>query len=1299
MENLINNSIKWDSIGKYSRSIYNFCIESASIFEKTGELAVKLRLNFIIPYGDMRRIREEIRTSVKGLRGVRFQCAYENVVLTRDEIVGLFLPYLSEMLNEKFSGFAAGEGIFDGFAAGEGRFNDKELVFMVDSAEAATGLNAEAAAWISELFEENFGFSLPVRFEAADECNSVGGCGDVDRNEAAGGHSVGVRAEAIASGEGAKPAKTQTAKHNDIYEKGTVVHGKAIKENSKITSLSDLEDGKKVVSEGVIFSVSSKDVFDKEKKTLISLLITDNYNSTCVKFLTAPKTWAKLESTLTKGVKIRVSGSAAMDFYDHDLIIRANNIEKLKLHLRQDECEHKRVELHAHTKMSALDGLAEVSELVKLAARFGHSAVAITDHGVAQAFPEAASAGKKAGIKVIFGVEGYLYDDGSYDKIMQEYRASGAVVGAVEDTGADEVTGAAVDMGEAPDYTACTDRLNYKSGYVNHIIILAKNQTGLKNLYKLVSYSHIDYFYKKPRIPKSLLAELREGLIIGSACEAGQVYQAMRKGADAEELERIAGFYDYLEIQPLINNQFLVENGYVRSVDELRKINLNILQLGRRLSKPVVATCDSHYLEQYEAVFRKILMGGQGYKDIEGDKGLYFRTTEEMLREFEYLGEDAAREVVIEAPCMIAGMIEELRPVPSGKFPPKIPDSEQILRDLCMENAWAKYGNPLPAAVNDRLERELNSIINNKYAVMYVSAQKLVQKSLEDGYLVGSRGSVGSSLAATMAGITEVNPLPPHYICGNADCKYLEWGDAEAYSCGADMPAKKCPRCGAVLSQDGFSIPFETFLGFEGNKEPDIDLNFAGEYQPFAHKYVEELFGCNNVFRAGTIGTIKSKTAYGFVRKYYEERNLPVNKWEIERLTAACTDVRRTTGQHPGGIIILPEGHEIYEFCPVQHPANDAGSGIVTTHFDYHSIDENLLKLDILGHDVPSLIRHLQDLTGVDPLSVPLNDKKVNSIFNGLEGLDIKDKNYAFKHGTYGIPEFGTRFVRQMLDDTKPRKLSDLVRISGFSHGTDVWVNNAQDLIKSGAASLEEAISTRDDIMNYLIGKGVPDIDSFKIMEKVRKGKGVNDDEAELMRGCNVPDWYIESCRRIKYMFPKAHAVAYVLMSYRIAYYKVYYPLAFYAVYFTSRVTDFDVTAAVGGSRGALDKIREIESKGKNATNKEQEESIVMEVLYEMFARDYELLPPDVSCSDALKFTVEDGKLRAPLAALQGVGENAAKSVKAAFDEAPFISVNDMKARSKVNKTAVLALTDSGALGNIPESNQISLDFGSMFGF
>ena len=636
------------------------------------------------------------------------------------------------------------------------------------------------------------------------------------------------------------------------------------------------------------------------------------------------------------------------------------------------------------------------------------------------AFPEAA---KAAGgdIKIIYGVEGYLLDDS--DLIN-------------------------------PDGT-----IDYKRKGTNHIIIIARTQEGLKNLYKLVSLSHLDYFYKRPRIPKSVLTANREGLIIGSACEAGEVFRAVLNDLPEEQVDDIVSYYDYLEIQPLINNQFLVNNGTVEDRQGLIKLNLKIIELGRKHNKPVVATCDAHYIDEEDQIYRRILMAGQGYKDL-GEGGLYFRTTDEMFEAFDYLDQETAKEVIVTNPNMIADMIEDIRPVPKGKFPPHIENADETLRKECYAKAHEIYGDPLPDLIQKRLDDELRAIIDEGYAVMYVSAQMLVRKSMQDGYLVGSRGSVGSSFAATMAGITEVNPLPPHYIC--PECKYLEWGDENEYDCGVDMPEKVCPVCGAKLKQEGFTIPFETFLGIPGKqKEPDIDLNFAGEYQPIAHKYVDEIFGAKNVFKAGTIGTIATKTAFGFVLKYFEERQMPVNKYECERLAKGCEGVKRTTGQHPGGIIILPEGHEIYEFCPVQHPANDINSDFITTHFDYHAIDENLLKLDILGHDAPSIIRHLQDMTGIDPIKeVPLKDEKVNSIFLGTDALDIKDPDYRFKHGSYGIPEFGTKFVRQMLDDTHPTKFADLIRISGFSHGTDVWLGNARDYIKEGVATMQNAIST-----------------------------------------------------------------------------------------------------------------------------------------------------------------------------------------------------------------------------------------------
>ena len=1242
MREIIDKYLDLDTLKEQSTTELNYIVEKAVFSRETAVLTVVIKTNFTFPAENIDKIKKNIISQIGGLKDVIF--------LFRDGC------------DEPNASLSAGDGGAQLESSGDGDAQlkssaEKAAVDQTDAADQSTDACQNVTIGQKAFAGEN---ATAVQIPAANKTPAAG------QTSAAGHNVAGKSSSSVPFPRETQRNKTTGAtdrkkksKTSEKRAESKLIYGKEIPGGQKAAPLSSLQEETPVLVEGRIFAVTVRDVYEKNRKKHAGLLITDEENAACVKVLADSNAWKKLEETLTVGTYIRVSGTTSMDFYDQELIIRAKSIERLSPLIRMDDSEEKRVELHAHTKMSALDGVAVASDLVNLAARFGHRAVAITDHGVVQAFPEAAKAGEKAGIKVIFGLEAYLFDNNENDG---------------------------------------SDITDYKNGPVSHIILLAKNQQGLKNLYKLVSYSHLDYFYKKPRIPKSILEKHREGLLLGSACVAGQVYQAVKNGMPQDKLERTAKFYDYLEIQPLVNNAFLVDRGHVRDQEELKDINRRIIALGRKLGIPTAATCDAHYLEQHEAKFRNILLAGQGYKELEGEKGLYFRTTAEMLEEFSYLGAGAAMEVVVHAPVRIADSIERIKPVPLGKYPPMIENSDEILRASCLEKAFDIYGNPLPEQISNRLDRELNSIINNQYAVMYVSAQRLVKKSLADGYLVGSRGSVGSSFVAAMAGITEVNPLPPHYICPNKDCKYLEWGNTEIYGCGAEMETKPCPQCNTLLIQDGFNIPFETFLGFEGDKEPDIDLNFAGEYQSVAHKYVEEMFGKENVYRAGTISTIKNKTAFGFVMKYHEEVGLPVNKWEVERLTAACTDVRRTTGQHPGGIIIVPEGHEIYEFTPVQHPANDKSSGVITTHFDYHSIEENLLKLDILGHDVPSMIRHLQDLTGVDPLSVPLNDKKVNSIFVGVDGLNIKEKNYAFVHGSFGIPEFGTRFVRMMLDVTKPRNLSDLVRISGFSHGTDVWTNNAHDLIKSGKVSIEEAISTRDDIMNYLISMGAPDIDSFKIMESVRKGKGVTDDEAELMRMYNVPDWYVESCRKIKYMFPKAHAVAYVLMSYRIAYYKVYHPIAFYAVYFTVSVDNFDVHTALLGINAVLDKVKISEAKGKNATNKEQEEATVLEVVYEMYARGYELLPPDVARSESLRFLIEDGKLRIPLAALSGVGITAAQGIKEAFAESPFLSVEDLRIRAKVNKTALEALSGCGALAGLPESNQLSF-FDNLDGF
>ena len=832
-------------------------------------------------------------------------------------------------------------------------------------------------------------------------------------------------------------------------------------------------------------------------------------------------------------------------------------------------------------------------------------------------------------------------------------------------------------------------RMDHTKYMTDHIIILAKNQKGIKDLYKLVSHSNIKTFYKKPRIPKSLLAEMRENLIIGSACEAGELFKAILSGATDDELEEVASFYDYLEIQPIGNNQFLIEKGIANDEENLRDYNRKIVALGERMNKPVVATCDVHFIDPDDEVYRRILMAGKGFCDADNQPPLYFRTTEEMLAEFAYLGQEKCREVVITNTNLIADMIEETKPVPDETSPPVIEGSDVELREMCYEKAKRIYGDILPEIVEKRLERELNSIIGNGYAVMYIIAQKLVTKSLEDGYLVGSRGSVGSSFAATMSDITEVNPIAPHYICGK--CKNSEFILDGSVGSGVDLPDKVCPKCGADYIKDGHSIPFEVFLGFEGDKEPDIDLNFAGVYQATSHKYTEELFGEGYVYKAGTIGTIADKTAFGFVKKYYEEKEENVNSKEVLRLSTGCTGVKRTSGQHPGGIMVIPDYKDVYDFCPIQYPANDPKSGVITTHFDYHSLSGRILKLDILGHDVPTIIKDIEEITGVNIFDVPLDDQDTVKIFTSTDTLKIVDETYKETMGSLGIPEFGTKFVRQMLVDTQPSTFDELVRISGLSHGTDVWLNNAQDLVRDGKTTLKHVIATRDDIMNYLILQGLPNKEAFTIMERVRKGKGLTEENIALMHENNVPEWYIWSCNQIKYMFPKAHAVAYVMMSFRIAYFKVHYPLAFYATYFTIKVDDFDAQLICQGKEVIREKMKNLDKLEFGMSKKEGDLYTLLEVSNEMYSRGFQIKKVDLYQSDPEKFKVVGGELLPPLVALQGVGINAAKNIAEEAKNGEFLSMEDMRMRAKATKTVIEAMKEHGCLGDMPETNQLSL--------
>lgn len=1204
-------------------------------------------------------------------------------------------------------------------------------------------------------------------------------------------------------------------------------------------SIKEIDETSGIVA--VIGEVFKTDIIEtKTGKTILTFFITDYTSSITVKCFLKPQETEEVLDAVKKGLYCKVRGEAVYDTYAREVVIMGRDILRMSKIERMDGAEEKRIELHCHTTMSAMDGVASATKLIERAAKWGHKAIAITDHGVVQAFPDAQIAAKKNKIKVLYGVEGYLVNDGipiaindkgedfndtfivfdiettgfspHNDKIIEigavkiknreiidtfsefvypkcripykiteltsitdemvkdadpievvlpkfiKFIDGCAVVAhnAAFDTGfikkncndlGLEFTSTIVDtvplarflypdlkrvklnlvakhLGvslenhhRAVDDAKATaeiflisikkmieelninsikelnneflQKMDIKKEKTFHIIIFAKTQEGMKNLYKLISEAHLDNFHKNPRTRKSRLMEMREGLIIGSACEAGEVYRAVLDGKSDEEIKEIMSFYDYLEIQPIANNSYLIDKGNVKDENELRSLNEKIYKLGKELNKIVVATGDVHFLDPQDEIFRRIIMAGQGFSDSDNQPPLYLKTTEEMLKEFSYLGQDIAKEVVVTNPSILADSIEVLKPIPDETYPPKIEGADDEIREMTMKKVHSIYGDPLPEIVQKRLDKELNSIINNGYAVLYLIAQKLVAKSLADGYLVGSRGSVGSSFVATMSNITEVNGLPPHYVCPK--CKNSEFFLDGSVSSGADLEDKNCPKCGTEYIKDGHDIPFETFLGFEGDKEPDIDLNFSGDNQGEIHKYTEVLFGKGYVFKAGTIGTIAEKTAYGYVRKYLDERGLRATSAEIERLTIGCTGIKRTTGQHPGGIMVVPSDNEIFNFTPIQRPADDPTSDVTTTHFDYHSISGRLLKLDILGHDDPTMIRMLQDLTGVDPKTIPLNDKKVISLFTSPDALGVTKEELGCEVGSYGLPEFGTKFVRGMLVDTQPKSFADLVRISGLSHGTDVWLNNAQYFIKEGYTTLKDCISTRDDIMVYLMYAGVPPKMAFTIMESVRKGKGLTEDFEKTMKENNVPDWYIESCKRIKYMFPKGHAVAYVMMAVRIAYFKVYYPEAYYATYFTVRADDFDADLICKGAGAIKAKLDELYELGNKVTAKDKGLITVLELSYELYARGLKFKKVDLYISEATKFTIEEDGIRPPISALQGVGENAAKSIVEARKNGEFISKEDLRLRSKVSKTVIETLSNHGCLEGMSETNQLSL--------
>ncbi len=1035
------------------------------------------------------------------------------------------------------------------------------------------------------------------------------------------------------------------------------LYGNEIK--TRPTALKDIshEDGMVTVW-GEVFSLDVRETRDGRNK-IISFNITDLTNSYTVKLFEANENTKSLLAKLKDGIVVAVKGTVIFDKWMKDYCIQARAITQIEKMQKTDNAPEKRVELHLHTNMSSMDGMTPAGKLVERAIKWGHKAIAITDHGIVQAFPDAMNAIGKSGIKVIYGMEGYFVDDMKLDdrKLTKE---------------------------------------EIKAERTYHIIILAKNTVGLKNLYQLITKSNLEYFHKRPRIPKSELIAHREGLIIGSACEAGELYRAILDGESRERQLEIASFYDYLEIQPNGNNMFLVRDGKLKSVADIENINRSIIALADSLGKPVVATGDVHFIDESDSVYRAILMAGQGFKDADEQAPLYFRTTEEMLKEFSYLGEETAYEVVVKNTNLIADTVEYIRPIPQGNYPPYIEGAEEELTRICWERTKKMFGDPVPEYVATRLDKELKSIIKNGFAVLYVIAQKLVWNSVDNGYLVGSRGSVGSSFVANAAGISEVNPLAPHYVC--PECQYSEFFLKGEYGSGYDLPKKNCPNCGHALNRDGHDIPFETFLGFKGDKQPDIDLNFSGEYQFWAHRYTEELFGKDHCFKAGTIGTLADKTAYGFVKKYLDERGRVVSRAEEDRLTIGCTGVKRTTGQHPGGMVIIPNDYVAEDFTPIQHPADKVDKDILTTHFDFHSLHDTILKLDNLGHDVPTIYKHLEDATGIAAMDVDICDPKIYEMINTPEPLGVTADDIECETGTLSIPEMGTPFVRQMILDAQPKNFTDLLQISGLSHGTDVWLGNAQDLIKDGTCTISDVIGTRVSIMVYLMHKGLEPDMAFKIMEIVRKGKAtklLTEDHINAMKEHDVPQWYIDSCMKIKYMFPKAHAAAYVSAALRLGWYKIYRPVEYYAVYMTVRGEDVDTVAIMQGRQAVKRKMADISAKikVKEATAKEEGTYTALQVINEMMARGVELLPVDIYKSHATVYQIEDGKIRLAFSALNGVGENAAKQLQAAREDGngEFISAEDLQNRSGVSSSVITALQEAGALAGLPESNQISL--------
>lgn len=1439
-----------------SDEILNANVLYLDLKKQSGEFNITLRSNSLLRYSELCSVSEEIRKAM-GLNKVRCLPKYTPDMFTVD--------YFEDIIAGLRGSVSMINGYFDDC---EAEFSGDTLTVLLHHGGGALLAKCDMPRKISDRIYDEFSVRIQVvlagMLEAPDEEYDVQPTDFLGDDDAPPPSECDYLApeentyldEIKKESQQKKKAEAKGEKAARIAdlsgfafncENLTLLTGKKIQQKPTPLSKIGAESGRVTVC-GEIFAKEVRYTRDNSK-VIISIDFTDYTGSNTIKILDERKKESLYEK-LTKGVIILVRGDASYDKYDREVIIRPYDIMTAKKIERKDDAENKRIELHLHTVMSAMDATIRPDEAVKTAFRWGHKALAITDHGVLQAFPDVMNAVEKirrdgGEFKAIYGIEDYFVDDtsplaivtgsadvdidGEYVVFDTETTGLSAQADRLTEIGAVKVRGGVVvdefdtfvnpkrqippniteltgitdemvkdapdeaealrsffefcgdsiliahnapfdigfisvaaarskiereftyvdtvplsrkmlpelkkhklnivaehlKLGEFNHHRACDDAamlaaiflklrerlisefsvktiqdinrfidpVDIKKAPTFHQIILVKNSTGLKNLYKLVSFAHLDYYFKRPRTPKSVLEKHREGLLIGSACEAGELFQAIIEGKPWAKLCKIASFYDFLEIQPICNNGFLIRNGKASSEEDLKDYNRTIVNLGEELNIPVVATCDAHFLNEDEGIFRRVLLSGKKFKDADEQPALFYRTTDEMLKEFEYLGAEKAYEVVVENTNKIADMIDEnVRPIPKGTYTPKMEGAEEDLQRITWERAKEIYGDPVPEIVAKRLEKELTSIIKHGFAVLYMIAQKLVFRSEQDGYLVGSRGSVGSSFVASMSGISEVNPLPPHYVCKG--CKYSDFVLDGSVGSGFDLPEKNCPNCGQSMVRDGHDIPFETFLGFDGDKAPDIDLNFSGEYQARAHRYTEELFGKDNVFKAGTISTVADKTAYGFAMKYLEERGQIVHKAEENRLAKGCAGVKRTTGQHPGGMVVVPSDYEVYDFTPIQHPADDADSVVITTHFDFHSLHDTILKLDELGHDVPTLYKHLEDLTGVKNCDVPTTDEKVYSLYTSTEPLGVTPEQIYSETGTLSLPEMGTPFVRQMLVDCQPTGFSDLLQISGLSHGTDVWLSNAQDLIKKGICTISEVIGTRDSIMVYLMHKGVDPKIAFKIMEITRKGnaaKLLTEEHFAVLREHNVPQWYVDSCLKIKYLFPKAHAAAYVMAAVKLGWYKIYYPLEYYATFFTVRGGDLDAEAAIKGLGIVKSRIEMLKAKGNERSVKEEDVYNTLLIINEMLCRGYEFLPIDIYRSDASKYTIEDGKIRLPFTAMKGLGEAAAVSLYEEARKSKFVSVDEVLSRTGASKTVVDALYELGAFGDLPKTSQITL--------